>query len=202
VPGQTEPTATVTLTAAAPAGGATVRLESNAIDVARVPASVTVPAGSTTTTFRVTTATVDTRQTVTLTATYGDVARTATLVVLLPRPRASFTVTSPELGGDRCKMIELGSQLDCRLDGSGSDGRIVRWFWSLESVERVTADKREPFFGEIDVACKLVKGASTNEDSNGRYTTLNIRLEVTDKDGDQNTASRSVRLYVNGVCDF
>jgi len=202
VVGQVSPTGTITLTAAAPTGGASIRLESSNVDAARVPASVTVPAGSTSATFNITTATVDTRKAVTITATYADLARTATLSVTLPRPRAAFTVTSPTLGADRCRMIEHGLQLDCRLDGSSSDGRIVKWEWSLEAQERVSSGaKPEPAFGEIDVDCGLIEGRSGDTDSSGRFTSMSVSLEVTDKDGDRNQASRNVRLYFDGVCE-
>jgi hypothetical protein len=201
VVGQAQPTGTVTLTAPAPAGGASVRLESSNNDAARVPSSVTVAAGATTATFTVNTSTVDTKQNIRITATYADLARTATLEVTLPRPRASFTVTSPTLGSDRCRMIEHGLELDCRLDGRASDGRIVRWRWQLEVQERITADKTEPAFNEIDVTCQFIKGRSGDTDSNGKYTTMNVRLEVTDKDGDGSTVSRNVRLYFDEVCE-
>jgi hypothetical protein len=199
--GQGQPTGTVTLSAPAPTGGALVRLESSNTDAARVPSNVTVAAGATTATFTVNTSTVDSKRNVTITATYADVARTATLEITLPRPRASFTVISPTLGEDKCRMIERGLELDCRLDGSKSDGRIVRWQWQLEVQERVSADKPEPGFNEIDVTCKFVQGRSGDRDSIGLYTTMSVRLEVTDKDGDQNTTSRNVRLYFDDVCE-
>jgi hypothetical protein len=201
VVGQVSPTGTVTLTAAAPSGGATIRLESSNIDAARTPANVTVPAGSTTATFTITTATVNTRQAVTITATYADLARTATLSVTLPRPRASFTVTSPTLGSDRCRLIERGLELDCRLDGSASDGRIVKWFWTIEAQDRITADKPDPAFNEIDVDCDMVEGINGDTDASGRFTTMRIDLEVTDRDGDRNSTGRNVRLYFDGVCE-
>jgi hypothetical protein len=201
VVGQTSPTGTITLTAAAPSGGATIRLESSNVDAVRTPASVTVSAGSTSASFPITTATVDTRQTVTITATYADLARTATLSVTLPRPRASFTVTSPTLGNDRCRMIERGLALDCRLDGSSSDGRIVRWAWALEVQEKVTTDRADPAFNEIDVDCEFIDGRTGDTDVSGRFTTMSVDLEVTDKDGDKNRASRNVRLYFDGVGD-
>ena len=97
-------------------------------------------------------------------------------------------------------MIAAGLELDCRLDGSSSDGRIVKWSWQLEAQERITADKTDPAFNEIDVDCRLVRGRSGDTDSNGTYTTMSVRLEVTDRDGDQNTTSRNVRLYFNEVC--
>jgi hypothetical protein len=201
VVGQASPTGTVTLSAAAPAGGASIRLESSNIDVARVPANVTVSAGSTSASFPISTATVDTKQTVTLTATYADLARTATLQVTLIRPRAAFTVISPTLGNDRCRMIEHGSQLDCRLDGRSSDGRIVRWDWALEVQERVTTSRPDPAFNEIDVHCEFIKGRTGDTDASGRYTTMKVDLEVTDKDGDRDRTSRDVRLYFDEVCE-
>jgi hypothetical protein len=201
VVGQAQPTATVTLSAAAPAGGAVVRLESSNNDAARVPSNVTVAAGSTTATFTVDTSTVESKRNVTITAIYADVARTATLEITLPRPRASFTVTSPTLGDDKCRVIERGLGLDCRLDGSRSDGRIVRWQWQLEVETRISADKPEPAFNEIDSTCNFIKDRSGDRDTFGLYTTMSVRLEVTDKDGDQSTTSRNVRLYIDGVCE-
>jgi hypothetical protein len=137
---------------------------------------------------------------VTITATYADLARTTSLTITLPRPRASFTVTSRSLGADRCRMIEMGLELDCRLDGGASDGRIVRWSWSLEAQDRITADKPEASFNEIDVDCDLVQGLNGDSDTNGRFTQMRVSLEVTDRDGDRDSTSRNVRLYFDGVC--
>jgi hypothetical protein len=202
VVGQSQPIGTVTLTAAASAGGAIVRLESSNITVARVPSSVTVAAGATTATFVVDTATVDTRTTVTFTATFADLARTTTLAVILPRPRAIFTVTSPTQGQDACVLIESGLQLDCRLEGRASEGRIVRWHWTLEARERISANRPDSAFNEIDSECRFVNGASTSTDNAGTYINMTVMLEVTDRDGDQNTSSRTVKLYTNGNCGF
>jgi hypothetical protein len=200
VPGQAQPTGTVTLTAAAPAGGAVVRLESNA-GVAQVPGTVTVAAGQTSGTFTINTSSVDTRTNVTITAIYNGVSRAASLAVLLPRPRASFTVTSPTFGQDACALIEGGFMLDCRLDGTRSDGRIVRWRWYLDAGERIFTDRPDGAFAEIDTSCKFVSGnITTGTDSNGKYVEMNVMLEVNDKDGDGNTTSRKIKLYTNGLC--
>jgi hypothetical protein len=71
----------LTLSAAAPAGGAVVRLTSSNTAAARVPASVTVPAGQAFATFNVTTSPVAADTAVTITGTYG-LSRTATITVL------------------------------------------------------------------------------------------------------------------------
>jgi hypothetical protein len=78
----------VTLTSAAPAGGAVVTLTSSNTNVATVPASVTVAAGATTKAFAITTSAVNAATAVTITATYSGVARTATLTVNPAGPAA------------------------------------------------------------------------------------------------------------------
>ena len=202
-PGQAQPIATVTLTAPAPAGGAVIRLESNTTEAARFPSSVTVPEGATTATFRIDTSTVPTRTTVTITATYAGLARTTTLVVTLPLPRASFTVTSPTYGSEACGIVSGGLELDCRLDGTRSDGVLVRWNWIVQVRERIVVQRPDGVFAEIDTDCRLAGGADASTDSEGRkYVNMTVSLEVTDRDGSQNTTSRTVRLYPNGNCGF
>jgi len=191
----------VTLSAPAPTGGAVVKLESNN-GAAKVPASVTVQAGQLSATFLVDTATVDTRADATITASYGGETRTVQLSVLLPRPKAIFTVTSPQYGKDACVLIESGLELDCRLDGKPSEGRLVRWRWELEAQEKIRAERSDPAFNEIDTKCSLVSGDSSATDSNGTYVDLKITLEVTDKDGDRDQTDRTVKLYTNGNCGF
>jgi len=91
VVGGTNATGTVTLTAQAPSGGATIALSSSDSS-AQVLASVTVPAGATIATFTVTTTGVSSSTPVTITATYGT-ARTAPLTVTPPAlSLASITV--------------------------------------------------------------------------------------------------------------
>src|SRR5688572_23079114 len=60
VPSQARPTATVRLTAPAPAGGAPILLETTNTDLAKVPANVSIAAGETTATFAIETSTVRT----------------------------------------------------------------------------------------------------------------------------------------------
>ena len=74
-------TGTVTLTGSAPSGGFVVNLSSNNTAVATVPSNVTVPAGSMTTNFTVSTQSVSSTTSVTITASAGGVVRQATLTV-------------------------------------------------------------------------------------------------------------------------
>jgi hypothetical protein len=80
VVGGTSSTGTVKLTGPAPAGGSVVTLSSSNTSVAQVPASVTVPAGTTTATFPITTSSLTSNSTISITAVYG-VTRTTTLTV-------------------------------------------------------------------------------------------------------------------------
>jgi hypothetical protein len=65
--------------------------------------------------------------------------------------------------------------------------------------ERITDDKPDPGFDEIDVNCKFIKGRSGDTDSNDTFTPMSVRLEVTDKDGDQNT-SLETSGWISTVC--
>lgn len=79
-------TGTVTLNAAAPAGGAAVALSSPDVTVATVPASVTVAAGATSATFLVTAQTVAFPISVRITGTFGGLTQGALLTVVQPAP--------------------------------------------------------------------------------------------------------------------
>ncbi len=83
VDGGASSTATVTLAGPAPAGGLAVALSSSNA-AAQVPASVTIPANSTSATFTVTTSPVTQQVIATLTASAGGVSVTAPLTVLAP----------------------------------------------------------------------------------------------------------------------
>jgi hypothetical protein len=74
-------TGTVTLSAAAPSGGSVVALKSSNASLAPVPASVNVAGGGTSTKFAVNTAVTKNNSTVTISATYNGVTKTATITV-------------------------------------------------------------------------------------------------------------------------
>ena len=99
VAGGTSSAGIVTLSAAAPAGGALVTLADNS-PAATVPASVRVPEGATTATFSVTTTQVAASTNATLTGTYNGLSRAATLTITAasapppPPPPAQPTLSS------------------------------------------------------------------------------------------------------------
>jgi hypothetical protein len=73
-------TGTVTLSGPAPAGGVVVQLRSSS-SRASVPSSITIPAGATSARFTIQTRSAFSITTVTITATYNGVSRSAQLTV-------------------------------------------------------------------------------------------------------------------------
>jgi hypothetical protein len=84
---------TVTLSGAAPSGGAVVMLASSNGAVASVPPSVTVEAGETNASFTVTTTPVSVSTTVNISATYAGLTKTATLTVMPPVTADTVAIT-------------------------------------------------------------------------------------------------------------
>jgi len=93
VTGGNSSTGTVTLSGAAPSGGAVVALSSSNTVAARVPSSVTVAAGATSATFTVSTSAVAASTTATISGVYGGVTRSAALTVV-PAPPPAATLSS------------------------------------------------------------------------------------------------------------
>jgi hypothetical protein len=110
---------TITLTSAAPSGGALVSLSSANSSVAAVPASVTVAAGASSVTFNVTTSAVSVNTSVTITATYNGVSRTTTVTVT----PASTTPPSTD-------PLPAPSLVSPAADARFSPGASITFDWS------------------------------------------------------------------------
>ena len=198
---QSSPEGTVTLTAAAPAGGAVVTLFSANRDIARVPANVTVAAGATSNTFRIETTTVAASATVSIEATYAGVTRTAPLTVLAPTIEARFTVTSNSRGTDACDIINSDGEIDCVLNASGSSGFVATYHWTLRvggsDVSFTTPDNQATV--TPSTRCSLM-GNGTSQD--GRIQ-LEVSLQVEDRAGNRSgTARQSVSVHHNNRCGY
>jgi hypothetical protein len=141
-------TGTVTLSAAAPSGGALVSLSDNSTAVS-VPASVTVAAGATSATFTATTTSVASSTSATISAAYAGVTRTATLTVdpgsPPPGQTATLTVTATGRSGERVTSTPTGINVAVGSTGSASftvgtsitlratNGRDVIWSGACSS---------------------------------------------------------------------
>ncbi len=99
VTGGTASTGTVTLSDAAPAGGATIPLSNSNPAVATVPVSVTVPAGATSATFAVSTNLVTVSTSVTISATYGSASSFALLTVTPATTLSSLSLNPTSVTG-------------------------------------------------------------------------------------------------------
>jgi hypothetical protein len=121
VAGGSGSTGTVTLTAAAPTGGAAISLSSSS-GAATVPGSVTIPAGATSVAFQISTAIVTTSTAVTISGAYNGVTRSATLTVApqTPTTTATLTVTATGRSGERITSSPAGINVSVGSTGSAS----------------------------------------------------------------------------------
>src|SRR5437667_2232366 len=126
VVGGTTSTGTVTLTTAAPTGGAIVTLSSTNATVASVPASVTVAAGAISANFTISTTAVTVATPVTISGTFGGASRTAVLTVNPPPPppppaqSATLTVTATGRTGERVTSSPAGINVTVGSTGSAT----------------------------------------------------------------------------------
>ena len=90
-------TCTVTLSQAAPSGGTAVSLSSSNALLPVPAATITVPAGSATTTFNTTAGTIASNQSVTLTATLSGVSQTSTISLMAPVVLSSLSCNPTSL---------------------------------------------------------------------------------------------------------
>jgi hypothetical protein len=100
---------TVTLSGPAPSGGTAISLSSDTPSAASVPANVTVPAGSTSAVFTITTNPVPGSTTVTITANYGSIM-TASLTV--KPPDGDLTDDNNVNITDALKVLRIAAGLD------------------------------------------------------------------------------------------
>jgi subtilase family protein len=102
VNGGSSSTGTVTLSGAAPYGGAAVSLSSSNTAVATVPANVTISGGATTATFTVSTTAVSTSTPVSISGSYGGATQNASLTVTpaTGTPAGTYTITITGTSGN------------------------------------------------------------------------------------------------------
>jgi IPT/TIG domain/PQQ-like domain len=118
---------TVTLSAPAPSGGAAVALTSTNSALAKVPASITIPAGTTSGSFTVTSSAVTTATGVQLNAAYSGAIVSATLTVQpasVSPPPASPSLTSLSLSPTTVRSGS-SSQGTVTLSGAAPAGGVV-----------------------------------------------------------------------------
>lgn len=112
-------TCTVSLTAAAPAGGTSVALSSNNASVT-VPATISVPAGASSASFTASVGAVTAAQTATLTASAGGTSPSFVLSVTVPTWSISGSVSPSSMGSGTVLTLSGSSSATVTADASGN----------------------------------------------------------------------------------
>jgi hypothetical protein len=202
VVGGSQAIVTATLTGAAPTGGAVVTLSSG--DPITVPASVTVPAGSTSAPFTIFTRVVGGTISGTITASYAGTSKSLVLAVTRPTvATASFGTTGPTQT-ETCELANNGTTLNCTFDGSTSTApsSIIAWDWTYgvaASLARTTSTAvlTQPAFN-----CTLLPPAPLPAGSSSLNMT--VTLKVHDDAGNVSAVvtDAGVRLFPQGACGY
>jgi hypothetical protein len=195
-------TGTAILNAVAPAGGALVALSAG--DPVNVPASVTVPAGSASATFTVTTRPVGGVVSAAVTGSYGGASASATLAVTPPTvATARFGVRGPT-ESETCTLIDAGKTLNCTFDGSTSTapGTIVAWEWSYGVAGMFTQTTSGPVLSMPSVNCSLLPPPPFP--AGPEWFTMVVTLKIHDRLGNVSAeaVNRGVRVIPKDVCGF
>jgi len=195
-------TGTVTLTSAAPSGGAVVALTGN--DPVTVPADVTVPAGSPSANFTVMTRAVGGTMTATITASFAGGSSSSTLSVTRTTvATASFGVTGPT-ESDTCQMANGGNTLNCTFNGSTSTapGNVVAWDWTFSVNKTVSQTTSGPILTMPAVDCSFLPPPPLP--SGTSWLPITVTLVIHDDQG--NVSAKAVhsgaRVLPQGVCGY
>lgn len=156
VVGGTPVTGTVALTAAAGSGGVVVALSSDNTVAATVPASVTIPAGSASATFPVTTNQVSNSQSSRIIGTAAGVSRAATLTVTTQFDGQFGSVSLARGGTGQGRVTSDPPGIDCTFTSGGTSGTCGNVFFPAGTA--VTLDARpaagSSFLGwEFETTC-------------------------------------------------
>ena len=174
--------------------------------IVKVPATVTVAAGSRSATFLIDTSTVVVSTTVTITASYAGTAMSSTLTVTPPPLSAAFVVRSPARGLGACVIEENTQDFDCVLDGSASQGFVDAFIWTY-TVGTNTLGHTSRDSGshpQISTRCAFLNTGTGGDGPNGeRYLNMEVTLQVQDRSGVRTEIVRQpVKLYPNRQCGF
>ena len=201
VAGGTSLMGTAHLTGVAPTGGALVALSGG--DPVTVPSSVTVPSGSTSATFFVSTRTVGGTIVAKIGGSYGGTSASADLSVTQPTSAtANFGVSGPT-ESETCAMIEGGTTLNCTFDGSSSTapGTIVAWDWSYTVANTLSQTTTSARLVNPGVSCAWLPAPPFGPGAS--WFTISVTLRIHDSLGNTAEATNNnVRLFPRDTCGF
>jgi hypothetical protein len=145
---------TVTLTAAAPAGGVQIPLSSDDPAAASVPASVTVLAGATSASFPITTYAVANPQSSLIIGSAGGVTTYGIITVYTPFTYANGSLSLGRGGTGGGEVISQPAGIDCVYTSTSTSGTCGAWF-PVGTVVRLDA---RPAAGSSFVGWKPTPG--------------------------------------------
>jgi trimeric autotransporter adhesin len=195
-------TGTVTLTAAAPAGGAAVALTGS--DPVTVPPTVTVAAGESSATFTVATRAVGGSTSVTITASYGGGSAFVPLAVTrTAEATASFGVTGPH-ETDTCEMGNNGTIVNCTFNGttSAAPGTITAWDWSFGVAKTFTQTTTSPVLAMPAADCDLLPPPPLPAGTTWFPMTVKLRIHDSLGNVSPEAVNSGVRIFPAGTCGF
>ena len=157
--GNTLATNAVSLTSAAPPGGAAIALSSSNPAIAFVPASVTIPAGSTVSSpFSVTTTAVASQTSITLSAAYDGVTSNTSLTVY-PAALESLIVSPASVTGGLSTTANL-----VNLDGQApARGAVVSLSSSNPAVASVPSSVNVPAYSSVSPDFTITSGSVSSQ---------------------------------------
>ncbi|AHG91684.1 hypothetical protein J421_4147 [Gemmatirosa kalamazoonensis] len=188
-------TGKVTLTSAAPSGGTVVTLKSSNTAVATVPASITVPMGSTTASFTIHTNAVSTANTVTITGT-ATVAKSAALAVNPPPPAVRAISINPSTGlgfGDQLLGTTSGAK-PVTLTNSGNTALAISDISTSADFGKSTDCPLAPTPFAVGATCTAYVTFSPSA-AGARSGTLVVTSDAT-------ASPQSIPLSGNGITPF
>lgn len=193
---------TVTLTAPAPAVGASVSLI--AVDPVVAPTVVVVPAGAMSATFTLETRAVAGTVSTTISGSYGGASASAILSVTRPTVAiASFGVSGPT-ETETCALSNNGATLNCTFNGSTSSGpgAIVAWDWTYGVSTMFSQTTTGPVLTMPNVNCAIMPAPPLP--AGNPWFTMIVTLKVHDNLGNVSavTTDAGARLFPNGTCGF
>jgi hypothetical protein len=125
-------------------------------------------------------------------------------VTIFP-PIARFTVSGLARGTDKCVITDGNGSLDCRTDASTSGGfpRFYRWSYNIGSTTNTDVKTDAMADVEIKDQCDFFKSRTLADDNGDKYLNMDISLVIEDREGTQSPkTTRTVRVYVNGMCGY
>jgi hypothetical protein len=199
-------TGTVTLSSAAPSGGAVISLSGSDPVILPAPPTVTVAAGATTATFALGTKVVTQVTTSTISGTYGGGTASATFSVnpVVTTATARFGVSGTNVT-DTCQMAADGASLLCTFDGSTSTapGTIVGWDWTYRTVATtISQTTTTPVLAMPSASCALLPAPPLPAGTTSFQ--LIVTLQIRDSLGNVSAIATNsgARVLPEGACGF